>query len=335
MAGRSIGASVATLLLGMSGPALAQGPSGPAEADRIRIAEAGRLADRLADRVWPGWGAADLRVLLVGDSAEFLIADRAPEAGFVPLGPDPVLDAGLWSRPRRFPPNLLATFPVGGVPTIVIGSAERTGKSSTAWVLTLLHEHFHQWQYARPDYQAGVARLDLARGDTTGRWMLEYPFPYDSPPVRRAMRGLAASLGSALDRRESDADALAEVIVWRDSLRARLAPADERYLEFQLWQEGVARFIEYASARAAERLEPPAAPFRNLPDYEPYGRTADGALAGLRRELQGLDPAADRRVAFYPLGAAMALLLERTRPEWKAQYTRRPFRLSDLLPDTR
>jgi hypothetical protein len=35
---------------------------------------------------------------------------------------------------------------VVAMPTIVVGTAERMAKHSPAWVLTLLHEHFHQWK---------------------------------------------------------------------------------------------------------------------------------------------------------------------------------------------
>jgi hypothetical protein len=73
-------------------------------------------------------------------------------------------------------------------------------------------------------------------------------------------------------------------------VRTRLAPSDYRYLEFQLWQEGVARSIEYAAARAAAR-----------------------------------------RIAFYLLGAAIALLLDNTRSGWKRTYTEQPFTLAARL----
>lgn len=301
-------------------------------ADRVRLAEGRQLATRVCDRIWPGWGQTKFQVLLVGDSAEFLVAPERHPRDFTPLGYDAGLGAEVWTRPRQFSPNLLATFPaVGGVPTVVIGSAEGTGKTSTAWVLTLLHEHFHQWQFSQPDYNDGVSRLGLARGDTTGQWMLDYPFPYDSAPVQRAMRSLAGALVQALEARpETRGRALQAVSESRDGLRKLLTADDHRYFEFQLWQEGGARFIQYAVARAAAAAGEPSADFRRLPDYEPYGQAAEEAARGLGRELEELDLARKRRVAFYPIGAALALLLDETREDWKQEYTRRPFMLPDL-----
>jgi hypothetical protein len=162
--------------------------------------------------------------------------------------------------------------------------------------------------------------------------MLDYPFPYDSAPVQRAVRSLAGELARALEARPNErAAALSDAIAARDTLRNRLTDADYRYFEFQLWQEGVARFIEYAAARAAAETGEPSAGFRSLPDYQPYSRAADSVPHSLRRELKQLDLARQRRVAFYPVGAAMAMLLEETRPDWKRTYAHRPFALAALL----
>ena len=137
-------------LLGVASPTLgaAQAVPGLQHRDRVRLAESIRLVKELRPGLWPGWERTRLSVLLVTESAEFLIGHSQPSAGFSSVGYDTLLKRPVWTRPRQFPPTLLATFPaVGGMPTIVLGTAEHTGKSSTAWVLTLLHEHFHQWQY--------------------------------------------------------------------------------------------------------------------------------------------------------------------------------------------
>ncbi|HEY9505405.1 MAG TPA: hypothetical protein VIQ27_05515 [Gemmatimonadales bacterium] len=288
--------------------------------DRTRLAEAFRVARRTRADVWPGWERTPMAVLLVGDSVEYLVGHPRPTSEFTPLGVDSVLALEVLVRPRRFPPALLATFPaVGGMPTIVVGSAERTGKSSAEWVLTLLHEHFHQWQSSLPDYYARADGLGLARGDTTGQWMLDYPFPYDSTPVQRAAKALATSLGRG--------ESLEGVALQRQALRRTLSAADDRYLEFQLWQEGVPRWVEIAVAEAAARSGEPAEPFRRLPDYEGYARLAQRLRRRLGTELAALDLGRDRRVAFYPIGAGIAALLERSEAGWRERYQHRLFSL--------
>src|SRR5687768_15141864 len=105
---------------------------GLAAADRVRLAEARRLIAAVGDSVWPGWSAAPSALLLVTPDREFLLWHPHPSADFERIGHDSLLASDVHARPRRFSPTLAATFPaVGGVPTIVIGTAERTGKQST------------------------------------------------------------------------------------------------------------------------------------------------------------------------------------------------------------
>jgi len=291
------------------------------------LAEAFRLADRIRPEVWPGWDRTPMSVLLVTDSLEYLVGHPRPTAEFSSLGRDSLLQRDVLVRPRRFPPTLLATFPaVGGAATIVVGTAPRTGKSSAEWVLTLLHEHFHQWQSSLPNYYAAVNGLGLTRGDTTGQWMLDYPFPYDSAPVQRAAGALAASLARAIaDTHAVDAGRM--VVRQREALRRLLSPDDDRYLEFQLWQEGVPRYVEITAAEAAVKAGEPAEAFRRLPDYVPYAELAARLRRDLARQLAELSLGRERRVAFYPLGAALAVLLERGGGEWKDRYRHHPFSL--------
>src|SRR5262249_8544366 len=174
--------------------------------DRVRLAEAFRLADSLGNRLWPGWDRAPFAVLLITPQHEFLVRHPSPSKDFASLGKDGMLGAPVFYRKRQFDIHFLATFPaVGGVPTIVIGQAESTDvKTSTRWVVTLLHEHFHQLQYSQPDYLARVDSLHLSGGDTTGMWMLKYPFPYARPDVIRLVARLDSALVTALHADSSD-----------------------------------------------------------------------------------------------------------------------------------
>ena len=299
-------------------------PQGIPDTDRVRLAEARRLITAVQDSVWPGWSTAPSALLLVTPEREFLLWHERPSADFERIGRDSLLGSDVYARPRRFSPTLLATFPaVGGVPTIVIGTAERTGRRSTPWVLTIAHEHFHQWQNSHAEYYARVAALDLAGGDTTGMWMLNYPFPYASPAVSAGFDAVAVALRAAL--RDSTATTAkshaASVADARRRLRTALAAPDQRYLDFQLWQEGIARYTEYAVARFASTRYRPSAAFAALPDAEPFAVVADR----LWREIVETESVSltDQRVAFYPVGAALGLWLDRTDPAWRRRYFER------------
>jgi hypothetical protein len=188
----------------------------------------------LRKQIGKGWEHTPLTILLVSDSVEYLLGHSKAGPEFSRARRDSLFGESVWTRSRVFPPTLLATFPaVGGMPTIVVGTAEHTGKSSTEWVITLLHEHFHEWQYSMRDYYRRVAKLDLSGGDSTGAWMLNYPFPYDSPPVETAAKQLAQAVSSALDARpEKRKRAVAEVVSAREALAKQLTPTENRYMEF-------------------------------------------------------------------------------------------------------
>ena len=306
---------------------------GIAGVDRVRLAEACRLLATVGESVWLGWNAAPSAVLLVTPEREFLLWHPKPTPEFERVGYDSLLATDVHARPRRFPPTMLATFPaVGGIPTIVVGTAEQTGKRSTAWVLTIAHEHFHQWQYSRPDYYARVAALDLAGGDSTGMWMLNYPFPYKSAEVSAEFDALARALRAALTDTSAGSGErhVMAVASARRRLRGVLAERDHRYLDFQLWQEGIARYTEVAVARFAAAHYKPTAAFLALPDAEPFDIVADR----LRREIIETESVSltNERVAFYPVGAALGLWLDRAEPTWRQRYVERMLTLEPVPP---
>ncbi|PAP75647.1 hypothetical protein [Rubrivirga marina] len=317
------------LVLTATAPLSAQPPADLcpplAEADRVALAEAFRLG--AAVDPLPGWHDAPSAVLLVAGDREVLVRHPRPPDGFALAVPfDSLLGGPVYVRDRQFQPDFLATFPVGGVPTVVVGTPGQTGLGPTDWVLTLLHEHVHQVQMAQPEYFDAVAALGLARGDTTGMWMLTYPFPYDEPAVGERFDAYRTALADALA--DPTPAALAEVRTTRAALRDRLGPADDRYLAFQLWQEGVARYVEVRGAEAAAEAGGALPAFRALPGAVPYGVGAAGLREQVANQLRGLELAGARRNVVYPVGAAEALLLDTARPGWRHRYHAEPFDLS-------
>ena len=292
--------------------------------DRIRLAEAFRLGDAVGDRIWMGWSKAPFAVLLVTPEHEFLFRHPNPSPDFISIGYDSMLKSKVWVRKRVFQKDFLATFPAagGGVSTIVVGQAENTSaKSSTPWIVTLLHEHFHQLQDSRPAMNEDVEALNLTRGDKTGMWMLNYLFPYESADVVRLVSSLSKLLAEAIESGRPDfAAKLTSYLDARQQLKKMLSPDDYKYLSFQLWKEGIARYTEYHVAKLAAASYKPSNEFKNLKDYTPLQETADSILKNIVGELRTLPLASYKRVAFYYLGAGEGLLLDRASPGWRRRY---------------
>jgi hypothetical protein len=307
------------------GNAAAQDKPTLREIDRIRLVEAFRLSDQLGDELWAGWSKAPLAVLLVTPEKEFLIRHPQPSTDFISIGYDQKLKSEVFYRDRKFATHLLATFPaVGGISTIVIGQAENTdSKTSTPWVITLMHEHFHQLQDSQPNFYKDTEALNLSRGDQTGMWMINYPFPYETPAVSRQVSVLVRLLLDTINTRS--ADKLSDYLAARDELKQMLSPDDYKYFSFQLWKEGIARYTEYRVAQWAGKNYKPSPEFQRLKDFTTFSAAADQQHELIVHELSTLKLENYKRVAFYPIGAAEGLLLDRANPGWRSRYFAQKF----------
>src|SRR5262245_44746950 len=242
--------------------ATAQDKPALSEIDRTRLAEAFRLADQIGDQVWPGWSKAPFAVLLVTSQYEFLMRHPQPSADFTKLGYDPLLKSDVYFRKRSYPTNFLATFPaVRGnmTSTSVVGQAEHTSaKTSTPWVVVLLHEHFHQLQDSQPNFYADVNSLNLSHGDQTGMWMLNYAFPYDRTDVQEQFVAMSLALDAAIKAAPAERQKrVRDYLEAQQKFQTLVSPDDYRYFSFQFWKEGIARYTEYQIARlAAAKFRP-------------------------------------------------------------------------------
>ena len=235
------------------------------EIDRIRLAEAFRIGETLGNKVWKSWSKAPFAVLLVTAENEFLIRHPQPSKDFTLIGYDSLLKSKIYYRGRTQPINLLATFPaVGGVSTIVVGQAENTSAdTSTAWVVTVLHEHFHQFQDSQPDYYREVDGLDISGGDQTGMWQLNFAFPYKDAQVNKSFSNLSKLLTETLKtKKKSEFSAkLKEYLKWRRDFQKMLGSDNYKYFSFQIWKEGIARYTEWRIADLAGRKYKPSKKF--------------------------------------------------------------------------
>ena len=291
-------------------------PSIPKD-DAVRIREFYRLSDHIQDKIWPDWSSTPAPLLLVTPEVEYLTHHPATPKEFQDVG------NGFYGRPRQFDINLLATFPAFGPPSvIVVGEPANTdSKTSTPWLITLMHEHFHQLQHGQPGYYDAMQKLGLSGSDNSGMWMLNYPFPYDKEEVVKAFAELRDSLLTAVnesDEKKFTAEAH-QYAQQRRKFFAQLSPNDAKYLSFQLWQEGIARYTQIKVAEAAVVYQP-TREYASLPDYESFAVYAPKLRSSTLDELKRIDLRKQKRVAVYSFGAAEGLLLDRMKPGWQGDY---------------
>jgi hypothetical protein len=295
--------------------------------DRMRIHEAEFLLKKFGNQVWPGLARVPFTVLMVYDTSEFLINCLKPPAEFRNSGFDTILSTQVYTRRSVHPDNLLATFPaVNGQICIVVGTPERTGLSSTAWVITLLHEHFHHYTYMDPNYYKEVNKLKLSRGDSSGMWMLNYTFPYDDETVIKHYTWFSKTLHDALKGLDSDNFEL----FLQTYARARIAfkkglkPDDYKYFSFQVWQEGVAKYIEFKFLETMGKYKP-TSEIQQLPDYIPYDEYREQMYKEELDNLTAFKLAEQKRTCFYTIGFAEATILDYLNPKWKKLYLKNKF----------
>ena len=295
---------IAAMLMQAALPAPVIDPALPAAVAAARAVVAGP-----ARGLWQDWDTAPFGVLVVQPEVETLFCHIGPAAEFTPGPADPTTGCATASRARTFDVGLRAAFPaVDGRPTVVIGLPDATGLSLPEWQATVLHEHFHQWQTSGPGYYDRVEALGLRGDDQTGMWMLNYAFPYDRKAVVTAFAEASLALAAAVEARDGPAFAGSfEVYLQaRKRLAATVDARDWRYFEFQLWQEGVARWSEIEAAGLS-------------PDPAVRQAAAARRAATLQR-LKSPDLAGQGRSAVYPYGAAEAMLLEACDPAWRKLY---------------
>ena len=290
---------------------------GPAPEDARNIALATAIVQRVGDEIWPGWSKTAFQIdLLTQDGPVLVNVDRP-------------------FTPPNFPRDLEATIELETGPIIIIGQPKYTQAATPLrWSVTLLHEHFHQWQYSWPDYHAATTALNLARGEKGGMWMLDYPFPYTDARVNAAYARLSSNLADALQAIGTPrfGEAAKRYLRSRQAFKALLSPDDYKYFAFQCWQEGTARYTEIRVAQLAARAHGSDPSFLTDAQSAALMRMSGAIYWSVQQRLRTIPLRVDKRIDFYAVGAGEALLLDQLAPGWHGRYLDRAMDLRAFVP---
>lgn len=295
--------------------------------EALLIKEAKLIADTYGDKIWQGFSTAPFILILVTDSVEYLIHHPYPSADFKLLYRDSILDTDVYARSRTYQKDWLATFPaVNGVNCMVVGTPKNTGRTYTNWMITLLHEHFHQFVNSQPGYYDDVNKLNLSGGDETGMWMLNYAFPYDSSITINQYQKLSAALSKATNSigKKDFKKLLPVYLKEKQTFKKMLKPEDYRYFSFQLWNEGLATYTEYKFLEMLSnyKISPALTKLGGLQSLSQYKKDFFNTELN---NLRGQKIEKGKRVCFYPIGFAEGLLLDRANKAWRSRYLRDKF----------
>lgn len=289
-----------------------------------------------AGRIWTGASETKVPVLYIKSKTEYAIGFPEKMKGFVPVSTPGEQHLSVQARPRMLATDLSASFPIDGVPAVVIASPELLKKSPEDWVLVAAHEMFHVFQATKGSY-AKTATLKISSSDNPS-WQLTFPFPYANADVMRLIHLQGYTLWlTATSKDDGEAQynlgtTLEAAQVYRAFLDRMAQTTDYSYSEFQEWNEGVAAYTQYRLAEAAaQNSYVPTAAFRALPGFQGYPVLWSRTYQNWPYLVKHAGRAARNRNAFYHLGMGKALALDKVYPAWKMQYFAAGVWLDDLV----
>lgn len=315
-------------------------------ADKAGLREALHVKAALGDSVWPGWGSADIPVIIWNAEYEFLVGvEQAP--GWEPVPEDTFDGRPFLRRPADDPQNFavpVADTYAGSLATHYEMDAflrETFGEmipdpldAVVPWRLILqstevhisgvLHETFHAYQTMVAPERLEAAerahrlgeRYRTADGEMREAWGTEIDL-------------LARALGAETESEAADLarQFLAARAARRDGLAEDLVDF-ERHIE---WEEGLAKYVELGIWRAAyeaPEYTPVLAPSEDaqFSAYRGYPQRWSQEVGQLRRQA-----GREGETRFYYTGMAQANLLDRLLPGWQARALDEGVWLEDLL----
>jgi hypothetical protein len=324
-----------------------------AAADEEDLAEALRLRRTAGDAIWPGWGAADIPLILYNESYAFLTGYPDPPPGWTKV-PQGLHRGGPW---QPVPDDLFqgATYYRQPLPgrditpeafTVRVGDRWAASMTTYEWtqiglatnirrqlpavfrpvfpyrlaIGLAISRDLHVFALAHESfhaYQGWVAPGRLAAGESASA-RHETLYPWGDRALRRGWRAELEILAGGIQATSSiEATAQARRFLIARDERRRAARLDSELVDYERqreWVEGLAKYTELEVWKRA--------------GYPSFGRQWSKELATLPRAASDLS---DRDVRFYYSGLAQAVMLDRLRPGWRDRILDDGVWLEDLL----
>lgn len=337
--------------------------------DKIRMAEALHLREWLGEAVFPGWGKADIPVILYNEEYAFLLGYSDPPGGWlkVPMG----IERGrawelvtgdswigqLYYRQRYSDPGVTPeSF------TVMVGDRWVASLATLDWMqIRLTHQIREDLPPAlRPifpyslfigqlvngsdqyismtlhevfhSYQGMMTPQKLADAELITQYAEQYP--WEDQALKSDWQDELDVLAKALRSTDSirTAELAGQFLALRATRResAGLSPDLIAFEQEREWLEGLARYVELEIWRQAAAGDyAPLSETRTLTDFQNYR----GFERRWSRELDQLrrmaNDSGDGRL--YYTGMAQAYLLDRLMPDWKKDALQEGVWLEDLL----
>ncbi len=338
--------------------------------DKARLAEATHLRQALGDQVWPGWGQADIPIIVSNEANAFLTGYAAPPAGWMkmpareqrgsewrPVSGDTFEGQTYYRQPLPDPDVTPENF------TVLVGDRWAATMGTKEYMEIGFYQGFRQdlppvvrelfpyrllWanlmdrsetyiqaleHEAFHAFQGSVAPDRLAAAERANR--AEGRYPWDDAGLQEAWHAELKSLQqAALAKTEGEVGDLAREFLARRDQRRKAAGLDAELIDYERqreWLEGLAKYAELAIGWAAGAAA----------DYAPVaGLTDDPDFHGYstrerfwQQQMGEVTRSASREgeTRFYYGGMAQAVVLDRLLPGWKERAFRGETTLEDLL----
>lgn len=363
------GAVLVAALVNRDRPTRSLAPDRLNAAEQARLAEFFRAREMLGDDVWPGWGAADIPVLVFNEAYAYLVGLGDPAHGWIAM-PQNQPGGGAWQlvgeaidgRPIHRQPLISADHSPEAF-AVRVGDRWVASGPTMEWFRVDLgnraydelppivrlafpyglvvnqrvtgSDHYisllaHESFHA---WQGEMAPERLAEAERAAA--LENVYPWDDEANHDGWRAELNALASGVAAPpERAAEFAAEFLRLRAERRSAADLSDELidYERQREWLEGPARYVELGLWREASgRSYRPSAAIIHDPEFQLYANYG----YRLNREIHHIRSTADDvgDIRFYYSGFAQAALLDRLMPDWKERVMGPGVYLEDLLAE--